>query len=400
MPLETTLPTTRKEAIDRLKEFLPHADQYAKRRNLVVLGHTNASRLSPATRTRLLLETEICDAARVVHRPSTIEKFEQEIWWRIYWKGWLEMRPSTWSAYRSDLEQIEWTDRALEVAAGKSGVAIIDHFTKELIKTGYLANHARMWWASFWIHIEKLPWQLGADFFLRHLWDGDAASNTLSWRWVAGLHTKGKAYLVRRSNLETYVQDDLLEAHSAGLDKLENITALDATFSPHPEPIPIEEPPLPARPGRVGIWIHDEDLLVENSPLDVLSPSAIFAPRPISSWRDEGYSHAKMSFLTDALNDGCQRASRHFGIEVEQVESEDLVQTMVEWAERNDIETIFTMRPFVGVLAESWEKMEDKLEKKNVELMSFRRSKDVMAMNRATAGFFGFWKKTGILREG
>ncbi|MCH1408501.1 MAG: hypothetical protein L7V87_05675, partial [Verrucomicrobiales bacterium] len=91
---------------------------------------------------------------------------------------------------------------------------------------------------------------------------------------------------------------------------------------------------------------------------------------------------------------------RHFGIEAEQVESEDLVQTMVEWAERNDIETIFTMRPFVGVLAESWGRMEDKLGKKNVELMSLRRSKDVMAMNRATAGFFGFWKKTGILREG
>ena len=57
MPLETILPTTRKEAIDRLKEFLPHADRYAKRRGFVASGHTNASRLSPATRTRLLLET-------------------------------------------------------------------------------------------------------------------------------------------------------------------------------------------------------------------------------------------------------------------------------------------------------------------------------------------------------
>jgi deoxyribodipyrimidine photo-lyase len=65
---------------------------------------------------------------------------------------------------------------------------------QELVETGYLHNHARMWFASIWIFTLRLPWELGADFFLRHLLDGDAASNTLSWRWVAGLHTKGKHY--------------------------------------------------------------------------------------------------------------------------------------------------------------------------------------------------------------
>ena len=43
-----------------------------------------------------------------------------------------------------------------------------------------------MWFASIWIFTLKLPWQKGAEFFLRELYDGDAASNTLSWRWVAG----------------------------------------------------------------------------------------------------------------------------------------------------------------------------------------------------------------------
>ena len=52
-----------------------------------------------------------------------------------------------------------------------------------------------MWFASIWIFTLKLPWQLGADFFMQNLLDGDPASNTLSWRWSAGIHTKGKNYI-------------------------------------------------------------------------------------------------------------------------------------------------------------------------------------------------------------
>ena len=66
---------------------------------------------------------------------------------------------------------------------------------KELKETNYLHNHARMWFASIWIFTLDLPWQLGAEFFMKHLYDGDAASNTLGWRWVAGIQTQGKNYL-------------------------------------------------------------------------------------------------------------------------------------------------------------------------------------------------------------
>jgi hypothetical protein len=100
---------------------------------------------------------------------------------------------------------------------GKSGCAPMDAFARELVGTGYMHNHARMWWASFWTHRAGLPWREGARFFLDHLLDADAASNTLSWRWVAGLQTAGKTYLVRRSNLETYWPD----APTEGLDQLE-----------------------------------------------------------------------------------------------------------------------------------------------------------------------------------
>ena len=132
--------------------------------------------------------------------------------WRTYWKGWLEQRPQVWTTYVTDItearDQLSTDDSfAAEVAAaerGDTGIACFDAWVEELTQTGYLHNHARMWFASIWIFTLKLPWQLGADFFYRHLLDGDPASNTLSWRWVAGLHTRGKSYLARADNIAAY----------------------------------------------------------------------------------------------------------------------------------------------------------------------------------------------------
>lgn len=404
------LPATRHEARQRLSEFLAEsAGNYAHFRNHVLPGHGNVSRLSPATRTRLLLETEICEAAREMFPPHQIEKFEQEVWWRLYWKGWLEMRPSVWRDYQTDLSGLEWSDRAREVAAGESGVAIMDHFAKELIETGYLHNHARMWWASFWIHVEKLPWQLGADFFLRHLLDGDPASNTLSWRWVAGLHTKGKSYLVRRSNLERYLDAVLLNSNSKGLNRLEK-SAQPAELE-YQEPldsrsVPLfesKEPPngrsVPLFENRVGIWIHDEDLLVENSPIAELEPSALLAPVPTSLWDTHRYSATKREFLTGTLGDGIRRASEHFNLASGISTTGDLAEALVQSAMDNHLSTLVTMQPFTGPLADQIPHVREALRQKNISLRLVRRPGDVAAMNFATAGFFGFWKKTAALRE-
>ena len=75
---------------------------------------------------------------------------------------------------------------------GNSGIDCFDSWVNELVTTGYLHNHSRMWFASIWIFTLNLPWELGADFFYKNLLDADPASNTLSWRWVAGLQTEGK----------------------------------------------------------------------------------------------------------------------------------------------------------------------------------------------------------------
>lgn len=395
----TLLPATRGAALERLDEFLPQMKRYAKDRNHVVPGHGNVSRLSPATRTRLLLESEICEAAREHYPPHLIEKIEQEVWWRLYWKGWLEMRSEVWKRYRQDLAELTWSDRAEEVAAGNSGVAIMDHFARELIETGYLHNHARMWWAAFWIHVERLPWQLGADFFLRHLWDGDAASNTLSWRWVAGLHTKGKSYLVRRSNLERYIAPGILESRTAGLDRLENASAFEPGFEEHPLAVPLEDERISPSAGRTGIWIHDEDLRVEHSPLADWKPEAVTGICPVGIWDRENVPSGKQGFLRTAIEDGAERAAEGFGLASGLRNADDLSKSLVDWAREEKLDAVATLRPFTGLLADELPSIEAALAAEGIGLQAVRRSGDVEAMNKATAGFFGFWKKTARMRE-
>lgn len=387
-------PSSRHSAFQQLEAFLSSVESYADRRNYLEPGHGNVSRLSPAIRTRLVLETEIIKAVRKRFPAHRVEKFEQEVWWRLYWKGWLEMRPAVWSEYREDLRGLGWSDRALEVASGKSGVAIMDHFAGELIETGYLHNHTRMWWAAFWVHVEKLPWQLGADFFLRNLCDGDAASNTLSWRWVAGLHTKGKSYLVRRSNLEAFVDREILDANPEGLERLEGVSPLPVVPVEPPVPVPLPGEGLPQWKGRFGCWIHDEDLLLESSPLSGLHPSAVAAFSPTGLWEREFYSKEKRIFLSKALEDGAGRASGHFGILSAFLTVDVLSEAIAEWAVEKKLTAVVAMRPFVGPLADELPAIETRLRKSGIELILVRRPDDVTIMNKATAGFFGFWKKT------
>ena len=90
---------------------------------------------------------------------------------------------------------------------GETQIECFNDWVKELKENNYLHNHTRMWFASIWIFTLNLPWQKGAEFFMKHLYDGDAASNTLSWRWVAGLQTKGKHYVAQSWNISKFTNN-------------------------------------------------------------------------------------------------------------------------------------------------------------------------------------------------
>ena len=203
---------TRARALEQFAAFLPRAGRdYQNNRNLD-LGqgrHSFVSGLSPYVRHRILSEEELVSKVLASHSRSAAFKFVQEIFWRTYWKGWLEHRPVVWDRFEVEvqsefakLKQVPVKNKIFEQAIGGSTeIAIFNSWVNELKETGYLHNHARMWFASIWIFTLRLPWQLGADFFYNHLLDGDPASNTLGWRWVAGLQTAGKTYLATESNI-------------------------------------------------------------------------------------------------------------------------------------------------------------------------------------------------------
>lgn len=203
------LTATRSEALSRLAAFVPQAGfDYARGRNLDAAGQHHVSGLSLWLRHRLVTEADVIAAVSEAH-PQGAEAFLAEVWWRTYWKGWLEQRPGFWTAYQRGVEaglnRMATEDlvqaRVLIACLGRTGIDGFDDWARDLVATGYLHNQARMWFASIWIFTLRLPWELGADFFLRHLIDGDPASNTLSWRWVAGLHTQGKTYLATAENI-------------------------------------------------------------------------------------------------------------------------------------------------------------------------------------------------------
>ena len=367
---------TREQALDRLQDFVGVSGKYGRDRNHVVPGHSNVSCLSAAIRHRLVTEWEVAAAPLQKYAPSTVEKFTQEVYWRSYWKGWLSLRPQVWDDYLAGIEE---HPEAEAIRMGEGPVAVMNDFARELRETGYLHNHARMWFAGYWIHIARLPWELGAKFFQDHLLDFDPASNTLSWRWVAGWQTPGKTYLPRRGNLEKYLHPELLKT-----DGLEQLEKPEAVRPDHPEKPPMTRPDLPDDkiPEAGGVlWLHGEDLHPESSPLADYQPS-----RVVVTGRMAGRSELQKKWLEKALTDVAQRAGGHFGVEVERAES------LADWADRasgRSAGPVVGMHPEVGPLHDELKN----LEATGLDLALLVRPEDRALRELATGGFFGFWKK-------
>jgi len=201
-------------AIEKLESFIEKGlINYSKLRNFDYGpdDRSNISCLSPYISHGIISEKEVIDKSLKKYSFIKNEKFIQEVLWRIYWKGWLELRPNVWSDYLEDLKKIKENfkdnQNYLNAIKGKTNIECFDCWVNELKNHNYLHNHARMWFASIWIFTLDLPWQLGAEFFMKHLFDGDSASNTLGWRWVAGVQTKGKNYVASEWNIKKFTNN-------------------------------------------------------------------------------------------------------------------------------------------------------------------------------------------------
>ena len=205
---------SRAKAVDKLNNFIEQSlTDYSKLRNFDFGpdNRSNISCLSPYITHGAISELEVISKSLNKFSFSKNEKFIQEVLWRIYWKGWLELRPNVWTDYLQELEKVrnEFKDdqNYKEATEGKTNIECFNQWVIELKENNYLHNHTRMWFASIWIFTLELPWQLGAEFFMQHLYDGDAASNTLGWRWVAGVQTQGKHYLASEWNINKFTNN-------------------------------------------------------------------------------------------------------------------------------------------------------------------------------------------------
>ena len=202
--------TSRSEALDKLNKFIESdISNYDTKRNFDfgVTNRSNVSCLSPYITHRLITEYETAKIVLKKYPFQKVDKFIQEIFWRVYWKGWLELRPKVWVDFIEDLNTIKEDKNYLKAANGETDIECFNDWVNELKNFNYLHNHTRMLFASIWIFTLGLPWQKGAEFFMKYLYDGDPASNTLSWRWVAGIQTKGKNYLAQSWNISKFTNN-------------------------------------------------------------------------------------------------------------------------------------------------------------------------------------------------
>lgn len=392
MKMNSAVTATRLQGLAMLQEFVPSMGfAYAAGRNFDrgPGQHRSVSGLSPWIRRRLVTEAEVVAAAVAAHGPDAAEKFVQEVVWRGYFRGWLERRPQVWISYRdglaADLGALA-RDRQLRAdvqtaMSGQTGLACFDAWVDELLATGYLHNHARMWFASIWIFTLRLPWRLGADFFLRHLLDGDVASNTLGWRWVAGLHTRGKAYHAQAWNIATFTGNR--HSPEAG-DLAAPAGGLEAT---EPEGLPPVQPlravtvPEAGRP--TALLLTDEDCRIDEfdlSGLDIravasLTTTPLRSPLPVAA--------AVSAFEAAALADTAERLGR-----VPVQLSPDQPDALIDWAVQVGATQIVTPYRPRGPLLDWFDPLAPRLGAQGITLAEWRRDWDSAIWPHATAGFF------------
>ena len=382
-PSQLHFPATRAEGLVRLGAFLPRAGwRYASHRNADPGPERrgDTSLLSPYVRRRMVSEREVAAAVLDFEGLKPADKFIQEVCWRTYWKGWLEAHPGVWFDFldRRDVARDALSADAAETLAqaegGTTGIEGFDDWARELVETGWMHNHARMWFSSIWIFTLGLPWQLGADFFLRHLVDADPASNTLSWRWTAGLQTKGKTYLATAQNIARYTEGRF---EPKGL-----ATRAEALQEPPIAVMDMREPALIFPQVSALLLVTDEDL----TPDWIRLP---FTGAIVAGDVDVGQSGRRgdvaADFARGALDDAVARL-RDTGLDVERTDA-IAAEPIIAAAAKIGVDTVVTPYAAVGRTASMLDVLEKDLAAAGLVIVRPRRSWDDTFWPHAKRGY-------------
>ena len=377
-----------KEAQAFQESYLPNTGSYYRdNRNYsydLINNRNTTSLLSPYIRYRLLSEEDIIKKTLSINSFTKTEKFIQEIYWRTYWKGWLEHRQDVYDNYLTErnelLKNLSNTSKYQKAINGETHLTFFNDWIKKLKEDGYLHNHVRMWFASIWIFTLDLPWQLGANFFMEKLLDGDPASNTLSWRWVAGIQTKGKHYLARKNNIIKYgnieINDNTkLNEQAVCLEESQSYFAKDLVFENS------------KTDSLDSILIPTEDLnFILNNEFKFKN---IFSGVPLNDYNDHNFSqkvkdHIKKITISNFKDNNFYKDYEYI------IEFENYYEKFTNWANKKNIKKIGL--PYVT--KGNWNKIYQKLISDNpsINFVYLYRKYDMQAWQFAKKGFFNFKK--------
>ena len=257
---------------ERLTAVNPEA--YARTRNALDGAVT---RLSPYLTHGLLSLREVYDAVHARHPLSPQHKFVFELGWRAYYRHvWSHLGDGIHQSIHPGLlpDDAYRSEMPADVLEARTGIPAIDLAVRELYESGYVHNHARMWLASYVVHLRKVHWHAGAQWMLGHLLDGDLASNHLSWQWVAGTGSS-KPYLFNAENVAKYAPAqwhspgtaidksyealDLLARQAAPIDTRFDMRRADAGMA-QPMAMPVPDWQSPGATGLdvagCDVWLH------------------------------------------------------------------------------------------------------------------------------------------------
>jgi len=386
---------TRDAGLKRLKEFAPLAGEiYSNKRNFDFssIEKNSVSALSPWIKHRLITEEEVIIEILKYHNQHSAMKFIQEVFWRGYFKGWLEQHPTVWSHHNdklikeyAKLENNRFVKESyMSAVNGETGIECFDFWCEQLKSTGYLHNHVRMWFASIWVFTLKLPMELGADFFMLHLIDADAASNTLSWRWVSGLHTKGKAYAARASNIEKFTNGQFNPSGQL----VENIEPLIENID-HPL---VSLPQLHQSIEKDAILLLTEEdcspetsLTGNNLEVEILP---LYLDKKYPQWIKP--SKSVRSFSDTAIQNTCQRLGKP---NAEERNNTNWTHTILETSDRIGTKNIIIPKVPVGAVKSKLRKIKKNLAEHDIYINEHYKSYDMHTWQYASKGFFKLKKQ-------
>ncbi len=190
------------EVITHLKNFA--ADNYQSERNDL---RGTVSFISPYISRGLITLPEVTEIILENNNKNKVYKYINELAWREYWQRvWRQLNADIFSDIRNE-QDFKSKDISQAIVEGKTGINTLDDSIQALYEIGYVHNHARMWLAGLTANIASTWWKTGADWMYYHLYDGDLASNHLSWQWVAGTFSH-KQYLPQQGNINKYSDSD------------------------------------------------------------------------------------------------------------------------------------------------------------------------------------------------